>query len=155
MVEQTLVEQLEDLSLQQAMIMMHQLMNTVKHIYSLNVENIVFCLFDLVFCFAIFLHHFGGKLGLVRQPKWGHLKELHKAIKQCENTLLFGNSTLLTFGPLQEVDYFSIWFSLFAFLFSPCLIYFPLFFFNLLGKYLYWSFWGMCCISCKYGRRKG
>lgn len=74
-------------------------------------EYCVFPLFDLIFCFAIFVHHFGEKLGLVRQPKWGHLKELHKAIKQCENTLLFGNSKLLTFGPLQEVNYFDIWFS--------------------------------------------
>ncbi|KAJ4747788.1 Beta-galactosidase [Rhynchospora pubera] len=45
--------------------------------------------------------------GLVRQPKWGHLKELHNAIKQCENTLLFGNSTLITFGPLLEANIYT------------------------------------------------
>lgn len=110
--EQTLAEQLEDLSLQQAMIMMHQLMNMVhNYIFFQYREYYVFPLFGLIFCFAISVHHFDEKLGLVRQPKWGHLKELHEAIKQCENTLLFGHSKLLTFGPLQEVNYFEIWFS--------------------------------------------
>ncbi|CAJ2641459.1 unnamed protein product [Trifolium pratense] len=30
--------------------------------------------------------------GLPRLPKWGHLKELHKAIKLCEHVLLYGKS---------------------------------------------------------------
>ncbi|KAL8057574.1 hypothetical protein ABFX02_04G192300 [Erythranthe guttata] len=35
--------------------------------------------------------------GLLRQPKWGHLKDLHKAIKLCEEAMVaaFGNTTSL------------------------------------------------------------
>lgn len=44
--------------------------------------------------------------GLPRLPKWGHLKELHKAIKLCENALLNNVPTTLSLGPLQEVDIF-------------------------------------------------
>ncbi|XP_059656325.1 beta-galactosidase 10 [Cornus florida] len=42
--------------------------------------------------------------GLARLPKWGHLKELHNAIKLCEHALLNSEPTLLSLGPLQEVD---------------------------------------------------
>ena len=26
--------------------------------------------------------------GIIRQPKWGHLKDVHKAIKLCEEALI-------------------------------------------------------------------
>ncbi|WOK96410.1 beta-galactosidase 3 isoform X1 [Canna indica] len=42
--------------------------------------------------------------GIVRLPKWAHLRDLHKAIKLCEHTLLHGESKLLPLGPLQEAD---------------------------------------------------
>ncbi|CAH9056652.1 unnamed protein product [Cuscuta epithymum] len=42
--------------------------------------------------------------GLARLPKWGHLKELHKAIKLCEPVLLNNDPILLSLGPLQEAD---------------------------------------------------
>ncbi|KAL8464878.1 hypothetical protein ACS0TY_034382 [Phlomoides rotata] len=42
--------------------------------------------------------------GLARNPKWGHLKELHRSIKLCEQALLNGQSNLLSFGPSQEAD---------------------------------------------------
>ncbi|XP_027126622.1 beta-galactosidase 10 isoform X1 [Coffea arabica] len=42
--------------------------------------------------------------GLARLPKWGHLKDLHKAIKLCENVLLGSEPSLLSLGPLQEAD---------------------------------------------------
>uniref|UniRef100_A0A1D1Y0M8 Beta-galactosidase n=3 Tax=Anthurium amnicola TaxID=1678845 RepID=A0A1D1Y0M8_9ARAE len=42
--------------------------------------------------------------GLVRLPNWGHLKELHKALKLCEHALLYGEPTLVSLGPLQEAD---------------------------------------------------
>ncbi|GMH13104.1 hypothetical protein Nepgr_014945 [Nepenthes gracilis] len=45
--------------------------------------------------------------GLARPPKWGHLKELHGAIKLCEHALLNSNPTLLSLGPLQEVDVYT------------------------------------------------
>ncbi|KAI5674488.1 hypothetical protein M9H77_14852 [Catharanthus roseus] len=42
--------------------------------------------------------------GLARFPKWGHLRELHIAIKLCEHALLNNEPKLLSLGPLQEVD---------------------------------------------------
>ncbi|KAF8411754.1 hypothetical protein HHK36_004312 [Tetracentron sinense] len=44
--------------------------------------------------------------GLLRQPKWGHLKELHAAIKLCSVPLLGGASTNYSLGPLQEAYVF-------------------------------------------------
>ncbi|KAJ0041462.1 hypothetical protein Pint_27447 [Pistacia integerrima] len=40
--------------------------------------------------------------GLTRQPKWGHLKELHAAIKLCSTPLLQGVQTNISIGQLQE-----------------------------------------------------
>ncbi|KAF1871179.1 hypothetical protein Lal_00020913 [Lupinus albus] len=40
--------------------------------------------------------------GLFRQPKWGHLKELHAAIKSCSTTLLQGVPRNFSLGQLQE-----------------------------------------------------
>ncbi|KAH7685340.1 Beta-galactosidase protein [Dioscorea alata] len=45
--------------------------------------------------------------GLARLPKWAHLKELHKSIKLCESTMLFGMSTLLHLGHQQEADVYT------------------------------------------------
>ncbi|KAG8473886.1 hypothetical protein CXB51_034048 [Gossypium anomalum] len=42
--------------------------------------------------------------GLPRLPKWGHLKELHKAIKLSEHALLKSEPTTLSLGPSQEAD---------------------------------------------------
>ncbi|XP_027368337.1 beta-galactosidase 16-like [Abrus precatorius] len=39
--------------------------------------------------------------GLVRQPKWGHLRELHAAIKACSETLLYGTQTPFNLGRQQ------------------------------------------------------
>ncbi|KAK1405058.1 hypothetical protein POM88_004663 [Heracleum sosnowskyi] len=44
------------------------------------------------------------EFGLPRLPKWGHLKELHKAIKLCENALLNNEPVTPGLGLLQEVD---------------------------------------------------
>ncbi|CAJ2641457.1 unnamed protein product [Trifolium pratense] len=40
--------------------------------------------------------------GLFRQPKWGHLKELHATIKSCSTTLLQGVQRNISLGQLQE-----------------------------------------------------
>ncbi|OIV98111.1 hypothetical protein TanjilG_25976 [Lupinus angustifolius] len=45
--------------------------------------------------------------GLPRFPKWGHLKELHKAIKLCENVLLYGTSVNISLGPSVEADVYT------------------------------------------------
>ncbi|THU61146.1 hypothetical protein C4D60_Mb07t20200 [Musa balbisiana] len=40
--------------------------------------------------------------GLLRQPKWGHLRDLHKAIKMCEPALVSGDPTVTKLGSYQE-----------------------------------------------------
>ncbi|KAF7840150.1 beta-galactosidase 6 [Senna tora] len=40
--------------------------------------------------------------GLLRQPKWGHLKDLHAAIKSCSSTILQGVQKNFSLGQLQE-----------------------------------------------------
>ncbi|GMY12560.1 beta-galactosidase 6-like isoform X2 [Fagus crenata] len=44
--------------------------------------------------------------GLIRQPKWGHLKELHATIKLCSTTLLQGARTNYSLGQQQEAIVF-------------------------------------------------
>ncbi|KAH7565478.1 hypothetical protein ACOSP7_020134 [Xanthoceras sorbifolium] len=44
--------------------------------------------------------------GLLRQPKWGHLKDLHRAIKLCEPALVSGNPTVMHLGNYQEAHVF-------------------------------------------------
>ncbi|GLT48990.1 hypothetical protein SLA2020_225770 [Shorea laevis] len=44
--------------------------------------------------------------GLLRQPKWGHLKEMHAAIKNCSTTLLQGVQTNFSLGKLQQAYVF-------------------------------------------------
>ncbi|XP_059656330.1 beta-galactosidase 6 isoform X2 [Cornus florida] len=44
--------------------------------------------------------------GLIRQPKWGHLRQMHAAIKFCSATLLQGVQTNFSFGQLQEAYVF-------------------------------------------------
>nr|POF11219.1 beta-galactosidase 6 [Quercus suber] len=44
--------------------------------------------------------------GLLRQPKWGHLKELHATIKLCSTTLLQGARTNFSLGQQQEAIVF-------------------------------------------------
>ncbi|GAB2289838.1 Beta-galactosidase 16 [Dionaea muscipula] len=44
--------------------------------------------------------------GLIRQPKWGHLKELHAAVKLCSDTLLSGAPTNYSLGNKQEAYVF-------------------------------------------------
>ncbi|KAH9321651.1 hypothetical protein KI387_016290, partial [Taxus chinensis] len=45
--------------------------------------------------------------GLLRQPKWGHLKELHKAIKLCEGALINSEPKFLKLGLRQEAYVYS------------------------------------------------
>ncbi|XP_050899736.1 beta-galactosidase 8 isoform X2 [Lathyrus oleraceus] len=40
--------------------------------------------------------------GIIRQPKWGHLKDLHKAIKLCEEALIATDPTISSPGPNLE-----------------------------------------------------
>ncbi|RDX81515.1 Beta-galactosidase 1 [Mucuna pruriens] len=44
--------------------------------------------------------------GLLRQPKWGHLKDLHRAIKLCEPALVSGDPIVTKIGNYQEAHVF-------------------------------------------------
>eukprot|EP00252_Welwitschia_mirabilis_P002305 TRINITY_DN12214_c0_g3_i3.p1 TRINITY_DN12214_c0_g3~~TRINITY_DN12214_c0_g3_i3.p1 ORF type:complete len:547 (+),score=62.07 TRINITY_DN12214_c0_g3_i3:1134-2774(+) len=45
--------------------------------------------------------------GLLRQPKWGHLKELHKTIKLCEAALVSGDPVISSIGHYQQAYMYS------------------------------------------------
>ncbi|XP_010521248.1 PREDICTED: beta-galactosidase 10 [Tarenaya hassleriana] len=45
--------------------------------------------------------------GLPRFPKWGHLKELHRAIKLSEHMLLTGEHSNVSLGPSLEADVYT------------------------------------------------
>ncbi|KAL5976639.1 hypothetical protein ACLOJK_020972 [Asimina triloba] len=44
--------------------------------------------------------------GLPNQPKWGHLKDLHKAIKMCEPALVSADPTVTSLGRSQQAHVF-------------------------------------------------
>ncbi|KAF5743052.1 beta-galactosidase [Tripterygium wilfordii] len=44
--------------------------------------------------------------GMAREPKWSHLKNMHRAIKQCEPALTNGNPTVTSLGKHQEAHVF-------------------------------------------------
>uniref|UniRef100_A0A0D3EQH4 Beta-galactosidase n=1 Tax=Oryza barthii TaxID=65489 RepID=A0A0D3EQH4_9ORYZ len=44
--------------------------------------------------------------GLLREPKWGHLKQLHKAIKLCEPALVAGDPIVTSLGNAQKSSVF-------------------------------------------------
>ncbi|KAE8715673.1 Beta-galactosidase 5 [Hibiscus syriacus] len=46
--------------------------------------------------------------GLIRQPKYGHLKELHKAIKMWERALVAADPIVTSFGNLQQAHMFTL-----------------------------------------------
>ncbi|KAF5205967.1 Beta-galactosidase [Thalictrum thalictroides] len=45
--------------------------------------------------------------GLIRQPKYGHLKDLHTAIKLCEGSLISADPVATSLGNLQQANVFS------------------------------------------------
>ncbi|KAG2718171.1 hypothetical protein I3760_03G207900 [Carya illinoinensis] len=46
------------------------------------------------------------EFGLPNDPKWGHLRDLHKAIKLCESALVSGDPTVNSLGDNQEAHVF-------------------------------------------------
>ncbi|KAF6162920.1 hypothetical protein GIB67_021069, partial [Kingdonia uniflora] len=46
---------------------------------------------------------YGNLAGLIRQPKYGHLKELHMAIKLCERALVSANPVVTSLGRYEQV----------------------------------------------------
>ncbi|KAL1567927.1 Beta-galactosidase 3 [Salvia divinorum] len=45
--------------------------------------------------------------GLIRQPKYGHLKELHRAIKLCEKALVSADPVVTSLGSLQQAHVYT------------------------------------------------
>ncbi|KAL6993497.1 Beta-galactosidase 3 [Sarracenia purpurea var. burkii] len=45
--------------------------------------------------------------GLIRQPKYGHLKELHRAIKLCERALVSADPIVTSLGSFQQAHVYS------------------------------------------------
>lgn len=45
--------------------------------------------------------------GLIREPKYGHLKELHRAIKLCEHALVSSDPRITSLGTYQQAHIFS------------------------------------------------
>ncbi|XP_074294925.1 beta-galactosidase-like [Silene latifolia] len=46
------------------------------------------------------------EFGLINQPKWGHLKDLHRAIKLCEPALVSSDPMVIRLGSSQEAHVF-------------------------------------------------
>lgn len=62
----------------------------------------VFSLHDMFSSIYIFYNFL--LIGLLRQPKWGHLKDLHQAIKLCESALVAGDPMVASLGNKQQVS---------------------------------------------------
>jgi len=65
-----------------------------------------FALYVKSFTYLIYIYSYFSlflRAGLLRQPKWGHLKDLHRAIKLCEPALVSGDPTVTKIGNYQEV----------------------------------------------------
>lgn len=52
-------------------------------------------------------------LGLIRQPKWSHLKELHASVKSISQPLLYGTSSTFPLGKYGQVRTFLYLMSMF------------------------------------------
>ncbi|XBI09808.1 hypothetical protein VPH35_137276 [Triticum aestivum] len=48
------------------------------------------------------------EFGMFKEPKWGHLKDLHHALRLCKNALLFGTPSTQPLGKLYEARVFEI-----------------------------------------------
>uniref|UniRef100_A0A0E0LXQ1 Beta-galactosidase n=1 Tax=Oryza punctata TaxID=4537 RepID=A0A0E0LXQ1_ORYPU len=46
------------------------------------------------------------EFGLYKEPKWGHLKDLHHALRLCKKALLWGNPSVQPLGKLYEARVF-------------------------------------------------
>ncbi|KAI3939412.1 hypothetical protein MKW98_022280 [Papaver atlanticum] len=47
------------------------------------------------------------EFGLLREPKWGHLRDLHRAIKLCEPALVYSEPAVKIIGDKQEAHVFN------------------------------------------------
>ncbi|XP_009418404.2 beta-galactosidase 5-like [Musa acuminata AAA Group] len=71
---------------------------TTSYDYDAPIDEYGICIVQL------FCHQMAG---LIREPKYGHLKELHRAIKLCEQALVSADPTVTSLGSLQQAHVFS------------------------------------------------
>ncbi|KAE8709509.1 Beta-galactosidase 5 [Hibiscus syriacus] len=79
---------------------------TTSYDYEAPIDDMVrkelFAYFHVA-CSVLVPKNFGRHwIRLIRQPKYGHLKELHKAIKMCERALVSAEPIVTSFGKLQQ-----------------------------------------------------
>uniref|UniRef100_A0A0D3H2X4 Beta-galactosidase n=1 Tax=Oryza barthii TaxID=65489 RepID=A0A0D3H2X4_9ORYZ len=48
------------------------------------------------------------EFGLYKEPKWGHLRDLHHALRHCKKALLWGNPSVQPLGKLYEARVFEM-----------------------------------------------
>lgn len=95
--------------LQLATMMKHHLMNMVSSWITSELGfSKLSSMYDIKTTYISFFFTIQS-LGLIRQPKWGHLRELHTVIKACSETLLNGNKSNFSLGQLQMVLSDLIW----------------------------------------------
>ncbi|KAH7575019.1 hypothetical protein JRO89_XS02G0036400 [Xanthoceras sorbifolium] len=66
---------------------------TTSYDYDAPIDEYVLCCADMI--------------GLIREPKYSHLMELHKAIKLCERALLAADPNVTNLGDYEQVHVFS------------------------------------------------
>lgn len=113
MEEPTLEELQEALLLLPLMIMMLPLTNMVRkpspYLQHFR-KSIFFCILFIEISiqkcklFVSLMTSSSHIIGFRREPKFGHLKELHKVIKQCEKALLNADPTVTSLGSHEEVS---------------------------------------------------
>ncbi|KAK6132340.1 hypothetical protein DH2020_033900 [Rehmannia glutinosa] len=59
---------------------------------------------DIAYQVALFMVKMNGSYINYYMPKWGHLQELHAAVKLCSQTLLYGLQTNFSLGARQDVS---------------------------------------------------
>ena len=93
---------------------------------------------------------------LVREPKYGHLTELHKAIKLCEKALVYADPTVTALGSYEEVSGYHPPILKYFLFFLPNVEYFsirPLVVLPIVigvsGPWFFIPYWRLCSFSFK------
>ena len=83
---------------------------------------------------------------MIREPKYGHLKNLHRAIKLCEPALVSSDPTVTSLGAYEQVGLF-VYSMIF---FINCNDVSELNCGNSTGSRFHFGTWKVCCFSFKF-----
>ena len=76
-----------------------------EHEFLLAAERYFWKVYSVVLLVLWHLKNHGVYIsGMLRQPKWGHLRDLHRAIKQAEPALVSGDPTIQSLGNYEKVN---------------------------------------------------